>query len=94
MKRLMKPWVSLAGTAIVSAACGGGGGGDSTPPPADPLEALPSEATQSVSGWLGYLDRLVKAQGADTREGFEVSATGVTTVPGDDAGEPMGLVLP
>jgi hypothetical protein len=78
--------------ALALAACGGGGGGNDTPPmQADPLDALPAEATQSVSAWVSFLDRLTKAAGADMREGFGVSSGGVTTVPGDDVAEPTTL---
>ncbi|HEU5294443.1 MAG TPA: hypothetical protein VFU71_06620 [Burkholderiaceae bacterium] len=87
-----KTSVLLAGAVVVLAACGGGGGGDDTPPvQADPLDALPPEATQSVSAWISFLDRLSKAPGAEVREGFGVSSNGVTSVPGDDAAEPTVL---
>jgi ABC-type glycerol-3-phosphate transport system substrate-binding protein len=76
--------------AVVLAACGGGGGGD-TPAQADPLDALPTEATQSVSAWIGFLTSLTKAAGAEMREGFEISSTGVNGVPVDDTGEPSTL---
>ena len=81
----------LAGATVVIAACGGGGGGDTPAVQADPLDALPTEATQSVSAWVGFLDRLVKAASADAREGFGLSSTGVTSVPGDDGAEPTVL---
>jgi len=88
-----KTSVLLTAAVMVLAACGGGGGGggDTTPAQADPLDALPPEATQSVSAWISFLDRLAKAPGADVREGFGVSSTGVTSVPGDDAAEPTLL---
>jgi len=87
-----KTRVLLAGAVIVLAACGGGGSGNDTPPvQVDPLDALPPEATQSVSAWIGFLDRLAKAPGADTREGFGVSSIGVTSVPGDDVADPAVL---
>jgi hypothetical protein len=76
---------------MLLAACGGGGGGDTPGAQADPLDALPAEATQSVSAWVGVLDRLTKAAGADLREGFGVSSNGVTSVPGDDVAEPTAL---
>jgi hypothetical protein len=44
-----------------------------------------------VSAWVAFLDRLTKAPGADVREGFGVSSTGVTSVPGDDVAEPTVL---
>jgi hypothetical protein len=87
-----KTSVLLAGAALMLVACGGGGGAADMPPaPADPLDALPTEATQSVSAWIGFLDRLAKASGADLREGFGVSSNGVTSVPGDDGAEPSVL---
>jgi hypothetical protein len=81
----------LASAVMVLAACGGGGGGDTPVAQADPLDALPTEATQSVSAWVGFLDRLTKAAGADVREGFGLSSNGVTSVPGDDVAEPTAL---
>jgi ABC-type glycerol-3-phosphate transport system substrate-binding protein len=87
-----KTTLALAATALALAACGGGGGGDAQPAPADPLEALPSGATQSVSAWIGFLETLTRAAGADQREGFGVSSNGVTSVPGDDAAEPSVLM--
>lgn len=92
MKQLTS-WFAIAGTAIVLAACGGGGGGGDPAPPvqADPLDGLPAEATKSVSAWIGFLDNLRKAAGADMREGFGLSAVGITSVPGDDVAEPTAL---
>jgi len=89
MKQL-KASLLLAGTVLVLAACGGGGG-DAAPQPSDPLGALPAQATQSVSAWVSFLDRLTKAAGAEVREGFEVSSIGVTSVPGDDVADPTML---
>ena len=66
-----KSWLVLAGAVLALAACGGGGGGDDVDPgpgQADPLDGVPAEATQSVSGWIGYLARLIKATEADDRE--------------------------
>jgi hypothetical protein len=87
----LKISVLLAAAVVALAACGGGGGGDMPAVQADPLDALPSEATRSVSAWVGFLDRLTKAAGADVREGFGVSSNGVTSVPGDDVAEPTVL---
>jgi len=84
--------VLLAGVAVVLAACGGGGGGNGMPPvQVDPLDALPPEATQSVSSWIGFLQGLARASGAELREGFGVSSSGVTSVPGDDVADPTVL---
>jgi hypothetical protein len=82
-----KTSLALASVAMALAACGGGGG-DMPAVPADPLDALPAEATQSVSAWVGFLQRLAQAAGADVREGFGLSSNGVTSVPGDDVAEP------
>jgi hypothetical protein len=91
----LKSLLMLASATMLLAACGGGGGGgaDNPAPPmqADPLDALPPEATQTVSAWIGFLDRLAKASGAELREGFGVSSIGVTSVPGDDVAEPTVL---
>lgn len=81
----------LPAVALALVACGGGGG--EAAQPASPLDAVPPQATQSVAGWVGYLDRLTKAQDADTREGVEVSAAGIVGVPGDDASEPTIVSL-
>ena len=86
-----KTRLMFASAVTVLAACGGGGGGDTPTAQADPLDALPTEGTQSVSAWVGFLDRLTKAAGADVREGFGLSSNGVTSVPGDDVAEPTAL---
>ena len=86
-----KPWLMLAGAALVLAACGGGGSGDdgATPPvQADPLDGVPGEATQSVSGWIDYVSRLIQAQDADGREPVSLSLTAPLVLPTDDASEP------
>ena len=88
-----KTSLMLAAATLALAACGGGGGGgDQQPAPADPLDALPTAATQSVSAWIGFLEALTRAAGAEQREGFGVSSTGVTGVPGDDGAEPSVLM--
>jgi len=86
MKQL-KPWLLLAGAALVLAACGGGGGGggDSPPPQsASPLDGLPPEATQSVSGWINYVEALIKAPDVNGREGVDLSAIASITLPGSN----------
>jgi hypothetical protein len=91
MKHL-KSCFALAGVVLVLSACGGGGGGgDASAAPADPLAGVPTEATQSVSGWIDFLGRLSKAAGADSAEGFEISSTGVTSVPLDEVNDPAVL---
>ncbi|HSC00102.1 MAG TPA: hypothetical protein VLE45_09310 [Burkholderiaceae bacterium] len=91
MNTTFRTGLVLAAALMSLAACGGGGGNDSMPVQADALDALPAEATQSVSAWVAFLDRLTKAAGADLREGFGVSSSGVTSVPGDDVAEPSAL---
>jgi hypothetical protein len=91
MKQI-KSWLVLAGAVIALAACGGGGGDntdDPGPGQADPLDGVPGEATQSVSGWIGYLARLIKATEADDREPVAPAGPGPASLPVDDEGEPM-----
>jgi len=92
MKQL-KPWLLVAGAAMVLVACGGGGGGDSGTPPgqADPLDGVPSEATQSVSGWIGYLTLLVMTTNADERDPAAFPQGTPSTLPVDDQSEPTSL---
>ncbi|MBE7418483.1 MAG: hypothetical protein HS128_12195 [Ideonella sp.] len=94
MLQRFKLWAGMAGVAVVLAACGGGGGGTEMPVAADPLDAMPAEATQSTSTLMAYLERLVKAQGADEREAFAMSSAGTGALPVDDVGEPMPLMMP
>jgi hypothetical protein len=56
-----KSWLVLAGTVMALAACGGGGGGggDTGSGQANPLDGLPADATQSVSGWIAFLSGLI-----------------------------------
>jgi hypothetical protein len=94
MKQL-KSWLVLAGAVFALAACGGGGdGGSSDPGPgqADPLDGIPAEATQSVSGWIAYLARLVKATDADDRESVSPTGPGPDTLPVDDESESLSPV--
>jgi hypothetical protein len=93
MKQL-KPWLLVAGAAMALVACGGGGGGgEASPPPAqaDPLDGVTSEATQSVSGWISYLTRLVMSTAADGREPAALPETAPSTLPVDNENEPMQL---
>ena len=90
MKQL-KSWLVLAGAVLALAACGGGGGdggGDPGPGQADPLEGIPDAATQSISGWIGYLARLVKVTDADDRDSFAPPSQGPAALPVDDESEP------
>jgi hypothetical protein len=91
MKQL-KPWLLVASAVLVLAACGGGGGGDDTgAPPAqsDPLDGVPTEATQSVSGWIGYIGRLIKTTEPDDREPAAPTGPAPASLPVDDEGEPV-----
>jgi hypothetical protein len=93
MKQL-KPWLLVAGAAMMLVACGGGGGGsDAVAPPvqADPLDGVPSEATQSVSGWIGYLTKLVMSTNADERDPAALPQDAPSTLPVDDQSEPTAL---
>jgi hypothetical protein len=90
MKQL-KSWLVLAGAVLALAACGGGGDGSSSDPvpgQADPLDGIPDEATQSVSGWIGYLSRLVKVTDADDRDSLAPPGQGPASLPVDDESEP------
>ena len=94
MKQL-KPWLLVAGAALVLAGCGGGGGGggDAGAPPgqADPLDGVPSEAVQSVSSWIGYLTLLVMATNADERDPAGFPQNTPSSLPVDDQSEPTAL---
>ncbi|HVQ03797.1 MAG TPA: hypothetical protein VMT14_09785 [Burkholderiaceae bacterium] len=88
-----KSWLVLAGAVMALAACGGGGGGsgDTGSGQASPLDGLPADATQSVSGWITFLSGLIKAtaaaEGAEDREPI-VPATAPSVPPVDDEAEP------
>ncbi|MCW5659422.1 MAG: hypothetical protein KIT60_17085 [Burkholderiaceae bacterium] len=87
----MKSWLAVAGAVLALAACGGGGG-DSVDPgtgQADPLDGVPAEATESVSAWIGYLARLIKATEVDDRDPVAPTGPGPSTLPVDDEGEPI-----
>lgn len=90
MKQL-RPWLLVAGAALVLVACGGGGGGDGAPGQADPLDGVPSEATQSVSGWIGYLTKLVMSTNAEERDPAAFPQDTPSTLPVDDQSEPTAL---
>jgi hypothetical protein len=87
-----KSWLMLAGALLALAACGGGGGGgsgDPGPGQADPLDGVPTEATQSVSGWIGYLARLIKTTEPDDREPAPPTGPAPASIPVDDEGDPV-----
>ena len=73
--------LALCAAAALSA-CGGGGDDDVAPKPV--TEEVPAGASQSITGFIGYLKQLVVAA-ADTLEPVDVSAV---TPPTDDATEP------
>jgi hypothetical protein len=89
----LKPWLLLAGAVLVLAACGGGGGGDDTGAPvqSDPLDGVPVEATQSVSGWISYLTKVVMASDADGRDPAALPSGAPSSLPVDDESEPVAL---
>jgi hypothetical protein len=87
-----KSWLVLAGAVLALAACGGGGGGDNGNPDtgqADPLDGVPTEATQSVSGWISYLARLIKTTEPDDREPASPTGPAPASIPVDDEGDPV-----
>lgn len=58
-------------TAAVLVGCGGGGGGEA--PAADPLAAVPGEATQSSTGMVSYLSSLAQLL-SEAREAIDLSS--------------------
>ena len=75
--------------AAALAGCFGGGGDDSPAPvvAADPLDAVPASATETVSGSLDYLQALVDKP-SETREPLDVSAV---VLPTSGTDEPRAL---
>jgi len=78
MKRTL---IAACVAASVLAACGGS---DSRDDPA-PTSEVPASASQSVDGFIGYLELLV-ASAADMLEPVD---TGSVVAPTDEAGEPQ-----
>lgn len=74
MTTLRVVWIAVAAAAVLSA-CGGGGGGSDSAPQADPLQAVPAEATQSAPAMVSYLSTLSQML-ADAREAIDLSAIG------------------
>ena len=77
----MKKILALAlASALVLVACGGS---DDTPPP--PTAQVPASASQTVGGFIAYLQALI-ASAADMLEPVDVSTV---TPPTDDTIEPQ-----
>lgn len=89
----MKKTFRLAALVVVVSAglsaCGGGGGGDAGPAPMPPAatDSVPASASASVSGFIDYLQALVKSA-ADALE--PVSVANVAP-PAGDSDEPRQL---
>jgi len=74
-------------TAAALAGCGGGGGGGDTPA-ADPLAAVPGEATQSSTGMVSYLSSLTQLL-SEARESIDL--TSLATLFTSDTTEPEAV---
>jgi hypothetical protein len=72
--------LALAAGALVLVACGGS---DDTPPP--PTAQVPASASQTVGGFIAYLQALI-VSAADMLEPVDVSTV---TPPTDDTSEPQ-----
>ena len=73
----LSTWFALAAVPLALAGCFGGGDSDS-PVPADPLAAVPDNATQSVAGTVDYLN-VLNQNPTETREAIDVSAVVLPT---------------
>lgn len=73
MTTLRHALVAIAAAGLF-AGCGGGGTNDPAPQ-ADPLEAVPAEATQSAPAMVSYLATLSQML-AEAREAIDLSALG------------------
>ena len=72
--------LGLAAAALVLVACGGS---DDTPPP--PTSQVPASASQTVGGFIAYLQALI-VSAADMLEPVDVSTV---SPPTDDTSEPQ-----
>ena len=72
--------LGLAAAALVLVACGGS---DDTPPP--PTSQVPASASQTVDGFIAYLQALI-VSAADMLEPVDVSTV---SPPTDDTSEPQ-----
>ena len=81
-KTLGRAVVSVA-TAVALTACGGGGDDHITVPPV--TSEVPGSASQSVGGFISYLQALVVTEA----DAFEPVDTSVVTAPTDETSEPL-----
>ena len=75
--------LALVGVAALISACGGDGNDDRP----SATQAVPASASQSVAGFIAYLQELVVAS-ADNLEPVDTSGL---TAPVDNTGEPVAL---
>jgi hypothetical protein len=80
---MKKTLITALVAASVLGACGGGGDINNNPPPA--TSEVPASASQSVDGFIAYLQALVASM-ADMLEPVDTSAV---TPPTDDTAEPQ-----
>jgi hypothetical protein len=66
---------AVAAMIVVLAACGGGDAGSEPQAEADPLAAVPDQATQNAPAMVSYLASLSKAL-SEVREAIDLSALG------------------
>lgn len=76
-------WGMAAALATVTGVSGCGGNDDDSPPPV--TSEVPASASQSIAGFIGYLQELVVAS-ADTLEPVDTS---MVTGPTDETSEPL-----
>lgn len=88
MTRQLKFMAPLAATLVLAACGGGGSSGDTPPQAADPLAEVPTSASQSVTGMMGYVDAVTKAGSAEARD--PVSLLNFMP-PQDDQSEPLAV---
>ena len=83
LRKIALAAVAAAGLAL--AACGGNNDGDNTPPV---TSAVPDSASQSVTGFIDYLMKLV-VSAADMLDPVDVSAV---TAPTSETSDPTPLL--
>jgi len=79
--------VAAVAVAALVSACGGGDGGDN-PPPA--TSQVPASASQSIAGFIAYLQLLVATDPA-TANTLEPVDTSMVTPPTDETSEPLPI---